>query len=334
MLPVLLLAEGPAGGALGLLATALLLGIRHGFDWDHLAAIADVTSTSATADAAEEVHEAVHEQSSEHDHVHGGAGERIAHAPDGHPHLAARSADPAASAAEHVQLSGVRPDLGTEQRRALLLGTLYALGHASVVVALGILALSFGAVLPSWIDPIMGRVVGLTLLLLGAWVFVSLYQYARHGTEFRLRSRWMLVFDSARVAWRRWQAWLHGHEHVEPIEMSSYGPRTAFGVGMIHGVGAETGTQVLLIAAIGGASEQGLGVPMLLAFVIGLLVSNSLIVLITATGFIASRARERLYVGVGVIAGLFSLVIGAIFLFDLQGALPPLDGFLQVIGAR
>jgi hypothetical protein len=103
---------------------------------------------------------------------------------------------------------------------------------------------------------------------------------------------------------------------------------------MIHGVGAETGTQVLLIAAIGGASEQGLGVPMLLAFVIGLLVSNSLIVLITATGFIASRARERLYVGVGVIAGLFSLVIGAIFLFDLQGALPPLDGFLQVIGAR
>ena len=85
---------------------------------------------------------------------------------------------------------------------------------------------------------------------------------------------------------------------------------------------------------VGGASQEGLGLPMLLAFVIGLLVSNSLIVLITATGFIASRARERLYVGVGVIAGLFSLVIGAIFLFDLQGALPPLDGFLQVIGAR
>src|SRR4029079_15502807 len=121
----------------------------------------------------------------------------------------------------------------------------------------------------SWIDPIMGRVVGLTLLLLGTWVFVSLYQYARHGTEFRLRSRWMLVFDSLRVAGRRWRAWLHGHEHVEPIEMSSYGPRTAFGVGMIHGVGAETGTQVLLIAAIGGASASGLGVPMLVAFVVG-----------------------------------------------------------------
>ncbi|MEZ0240579.1 MAG: hypothetical protein ACAH65_07255, partial [Chloroflexota bacterium] len=198
MLPVHLLAESPAAGALGLLATALLLGIRHGFDWDHLAAIADVTSTSATGDAAEVVHEAVHERTSEHDHGHGGPGERIAHAPDGHPHLAARSADPGA-AAEHVQLSGVRPDLRTEQRRALILGTLYALGHASVVVGLGILALSFGAVLPDWIDPIMGRIVGLTLVVLGAWVFVSLYQYARHGTEFRLRSRWLLLFDGARL---------------------------------------------------------------------------------------------------------------------------------------
>ena len=39
--------------------------------------------------------------------------------------------------------------------------------------------------------------------------------------------------------------------------MSSYGPRTSFGVGMIHGIGAETGTQVLLIAAVGGASSAG-----------------------------------------------------------------------------
>jgi high-affinity nickel-transport protein len=143
----------------------------------------------------------------------------------------------------------------------------------------------------------------------------------------------MLVFDSARFAWRRFQARLHGHEHVDPIEMSSYGPRTAFAVGMIHGVGAETGTQVLLIAAIGGASGQGLGIPMLVAFIAGLLVSNSVIVLVTATGFVASRLRERLYVGIGAVAGAFSLVIGAIFLLELQNRLPPLDSFLGLIRA-
>ena len=37
----------------------------------------------------------------------------------------------------------------------------------------------------------MGRVVGITLIALGVYVFVSLI---RHGREFRMRSRWMLVF--------------------------------------------------------------------------------------------------------------------------------------------
>src|SRR5256885_3836567 len=82
-----LLAALPAEGALGLLGTALVLGFRHGFDWDHLAAITDVTSTTATADAAELGHEATHEHAAEHalahDHAHGGPAERAAHEPPG-----------------------------------------------------------------------------------------------------------------------------------------------------------------------------------------------------------------------------------------------------------
>ena len=309
-------------GALGLITTALVLGIRHGFDWDHLAAITDVTSTTATADAAELDHEAVHEHTAEHavahEHAHGGRAELEAHQarPEGAEHPHAPDDEPAP------------PRFLTEQRRALLLGSMYALGHAFVVAILGTLALLFGAVLPDWVDDVMGPIVGATLLFLGVWVFVSLYQYARHGREFRLRSRWMLVFDSARYAWRRFQARLHGHEHVDPMEMSSYGIRTAFGVGLIHGIGAETGTQVLLIAAIGGASSQGLGFPMMAAFIVGLLIANSIVVFITATSFIASRFRERLYVVIGVVAGTFSIVIGAIFLFGLESKLPSLEAWL------
>lgn len=319
-----------AAGGFALLWTALVLGIRHGFDWDHIAAIADVTSTTATADAAEEVHEEAHHAAVGHVHEHGGTAElAVHHGPqDPHPHAAATGTP------GHVSVSGARPSLAEEQRRALLLGTLYALGHAAVVIVLGLAALSFGAVLPDWVDPIMSRVVGLTLLVLGIWVFVSLYQYVRHGTAFRLRSRWMLVFDGIRAVWRRFQARLHGHEHADPVEMSAYGPRTAFGVGMIHGIGAETGTQVLLIAAIGGAASEGMGVPMLIAFVLGLLVSNSIIVLVTATGFIASRLRERLYVAIGVLAGAFSVVVGSLFLFELEGVLPAIDAWLESIGIR
>ena len=335
-------------GAIGLITTALVLGVRHGFDWDHLAAITDVTSTTATADAAELDHEATHEHAAEHalthEHAHGGAGERAAH----EPAIAAGAATaPGAAMSPGAAMAGAamagaamsleaaphhhdapKPRFALEQRRALLLGSLYALGHATVVALLGTLALLFGAVLPSWVDDVMGPVVGATLLFLGIWVFVSLYQYVRHGHEFRLRSRWMLVFDSVRYAWRRFQARLHGHEHVDPMEMSSYGMRTAFGVGLIHGIGAETGTQVLLIAAIGGASSEGLGFPMMVAFIVGLLISNSIVVFITATGFIASRVRERLYVVIGVLAGTFSLVVGAIFLLGLDSKLPSIEAWL------
>ena len=325
-----------AAGGLGLLWTALVLGIRHGFDWDHIAAITDVTSTTATADVAEAVHAGSHIAAAPIlSHGHGGADEVRVHAEaHGHPHAHVAASMATASDEGHVAVAAVQPRFGHEERRALGLGTLYAVGHAIVVAALGTLALVFGAVLPDWVDPIMGRVVGVTLVLLGAWVFVSLYQYARHGRTFRLRSRWMLVFDGARYAWRRLQARLHGHEHADPIEMSSYGPRTALAVGMIHGVGAETGTQVLLIAAVGGASSQGLGVPMMLAFIVGLLLANSIIVLITATGFVASRARERIYVAIGIVAGGFSLVIGLAFLFELEGSLPAIDAWLESIGVR
>ncbi len=310
-----------ATGGLGLLSTALVLGIRHGFDWDHIAAIADITSTSAATDAAESAHAREH-RAAPHEHSHGGASELQAHA--GHGTAALAGAAGLANRSERFV---------AEQRRAIALGTLYALGHAVVVALLGLAALAFGTLLPDWVDPIMGRVVGLTLVLLGAWVFFSLYQYARHGAEFRLRSRWLLLFDGARHLWRRFGAWWHGHEHVEPLEMSAYGPRTAFGVGLIHGIGAETGTQVLLIAAIGGAAGQGLGVPMMLAFIAGLLISNTLVVVISATGFIASQARQRIYLAVGVVAGTFSLVIGLIFLFQLEGVLPDLYAAFGFLGS-
>jgi high-affinity nickel-transport protein len=317
-----------ADAGIGLIATGLVLGIRHGFDWDHIAAITDITSTTAAADAGIDAHARAHRAVGPvHDHPHGGPQELQAH--DRGVGAAANSGM-AMVAGDAGPLTLSRAHLIGEQKRAIVLGTLYALGHAAVVAVLGLAALLFGALLPEWVDPIMARVVGITLLVLGVWVFYSLYQYARHGRAFRLRSRWMLVFDGVRHVWRRFQARLHGHEHADPMEMSSYGPRTAFGVGVIHGVGAETGSQVLLIAAVGGAAGQGLGVPMMLAFIVGLVISNSIVVIITATGFVTSQLRQRAYLVVGVLAGTFSVVVGTLFLLEAETVLPDLG---QLLGA-
>src|SRR3954452_21526655 len=67
----------PAG--VGVLLTGLVLGIRHGIDWDHIAAITDITSTTAAATVAEAAHEEQHVTVTGRHHPHGGAVEKRAH---------------------------------------------------------------------------------------------------------------------------------------------------------------------------------------------------------------------------------------------------------------
>src|SRR5438128_6658869 len=110
---------------LGLIVTAFGFGFRHGIDWDHIAALTDITGSQ------------------------------------------------------------------DETHRSMLFATLYALGHALVVFVLGFAAVVLAARLPSSVDGVMEHIVGLTLIGLGIYVFYSL---ARHGRDFRMRSRWMLVF--------------------------------------------------------------------------------------------------------------------------------------------
>jgi hypothetical protein len=288
------------GCELGLLIAGFALGFRHGIDWDHIAAITDITSSQA------------------------------------------------------------------ERRQALWFGTLYALGHASVVFALGLLAILLGEHLPEGVDDVMTRVVGATLVLLGVYVFVSL---VRHGRDFRLRSRWMLIFSGVRrgVRWVRrrgnWphpvptavtvpessmaaggggeaaeaSTWHHGHHgrpghhhHARPEAddaFMTYGKATAFGVGMIHGVGAETPTQVVVfLTAATCAGGSAIGIAVLVSFIVGLLGSNSLITLGSAYGFLKASTNFPIYATVAVVTGAFSLAIGILFLFGKTNLLPAFFG--------
>jgi hypothetical protein len=296
-------------GTLALLLGMVALGFRHGFDWDHIAAITDITSTTTSGHS--EVDVSAGSPVTPHGHD---AGEMRGHT---HEHTTAPSAAHSFGESRFAH----------EQRHAIGLASLYALGHATVVTALGILALMLGAVLPAWVDPILEKVVGFTLVLLGAWVIYSVVQYTRGKGEFRMRSRWMLVFDLARNAWGRLQARIHGHEHVPSAHSTQYGPRTAFGVGMIHGVGAETGSQALLLAGVAGVTGAT-GIVILLAFVVGLLLSNTLVAVVSASGFIGAQRMQTLYVIVGALAGTASLAIGILFIGGLGSDLPDLQEML------
>jgi high-affinity nickel-transport protein len=143
----------------------------------------------------------------------------------------------------------------------------------------------------------------------------------------------MLIFAGVRNAWH----WLlhrfdsaHEHPHIQGSDQ--YGAKTAYTVGLIHGIGAETGTQVLIIATAVGAGTRVMGVAALLAFVAGLLVSNSFVTITTTAGFVSARRRQLVYVSAGLLAAVFSLAIGLLFLFKAGGVLPDLGRYFSWLG--
>ena len=289
------------GGLLTMISLGVVLGLRHGIDWDHIAAITDITGSTTVGDENEDLDPG-----------------DIGDFPDADQAVAVAVAPPK-----------TRPLVGVW--KSFFLAELYALGHASVVVVLGLLAIWVGALLPKWIDPLMERVVGVTLVVLGVWIFYSIWRY---GRSFRLRSRWMLVFSLAARGWRTVKGKITGHAVDHSHDISRYSPKAAYGVGMIHGFGAETGTQTLLLASAAGATSTFTGSFLLLSFVLGLIISNSLVAAFSSFGFVSAAAKRNVYTVLGVTAAVFSLVVGAFFLTGQGTNLPDLQGVVNhLLGA-
>jgi high-affinity nickel-transport protein len=281
------------------MATAFGFGFRHGIDWDHIAALTDITSSQEST------------------------------------------------------------------RTSMFFATLYALGHALVVMVLGLAAIVLSAHLPKSVDRVMEHFVGASLVALGVYVF---YALIKHGRDFRMRSRWMLILSGVRRAFR-WargrvekievthehehrveevhqhdhvpvpvsaarsvaseRVHSHRHRHIAPVPddpFMTYGKGTAFGIGMLHGIGAETPTQILIFLAAAGAGGKSAGVLLLLCFLVGLLSSNTVVALASTFGFMGAGRNWKLYAGISVLTASFSLVIGTLFLLGRSTMLPAIFG--------
>lgn len=279
---------------IALLSTALVLGLRHGIDWDHIAAISDVTATEPTS------------------------------------------------------------------RRAFGRATTYAAGHAAVVLALGSVAVLAGGTLPDAVDAAMGRVVGATLLLLGGYVVVGLMRHGRgfqmrsrwlmlasllRSASRRLRGQELVIEHdhphgpnhghrhpelapaptterAAGVATMTAHRHRHVHRGVLPPDPSGRAGPAVFGVGMLHGFGAETPTQLVLFITAAGASGALAGELVLVVFTLGLLASNTAIAVAAAAGFLRAGRHGVLYVLVSAVIAVFSLLLGGLYLFGIDAFMP------------
>lgn len=315
----------PDGGVLALAGLGVALGLRHGIDWDHIAAITDITGSAvangeASARSGTSAPEPVHTPlAGELSYALGSAGPTL--------HLAGGTGVSVALTGSRALAPGVWRRWH-EAKAGLLLATLYALGHATVVIVLGLAAIWASTLLPAWLSPIMERIVGFTLLLLGIWIIVSLVRY---GRDFRLQSRWMVVFSVARRVWARAKARVTGGAIEHTHDYTQYGRKTAFGIGMLHGVGAETGSQALLLASAAGATTRATGSVLLAFFAVGLLVSNSFIAVLSTFGFVSTTTKRTIYVAIGIVAAVFSIVVGLFFITGQGGSLPNLQSALTFL---
>ncbi len=243
--------------------TGFLLGCRHGLDWDHIAAITDLTTAGT----------------------------------DAHP--------------------GSSP--GVRRGRGLGLAVWYCLGHGLVIGLLGAAVGILGLDLPAGLDRVFESMVGGTLVVLGG---VVLWQLGRDRAAYRYAGRVRLVVGTVRRAWAR--ARRNGPGPAQPLDDLSRG--TAFGVGVLHGTGAETPTQVVLFASAGAAGSRAGGAVILLAFLVGLVLSDVGVAAAWLTGLLGVRRLPAVQVALGALTGLSSLAVGSLFLGGHAAVLPALFG--------
>jgi high-affinity nickel-transport protein len=282
---------------------ALLFGFRHGFDWDHLAALTDLTGSQPTARRSM----------------------RLATLYAlGHGAMVVALGTVAILFAERLPAS---VDLAMERAVGV---TLISLG----------LWMAWTAVRTRGAPPLRSRwmilIAALRRLILrvrgGGTPVVIEHSHPHDHHALHEHSHGHLAIDAvhpspaaptAPVAVAVGHTHAHRHVAIAPADpFVTYGGWSSFGVGVIHGFGAETPTQLLVFSAAMQSSGRPTSIGLLLCFVVGLIAANTMVAAGSTFGF---RRFLHHRVVAGVLAGVtaaFSLVVGSLLLLGHSAALP------------
>lgn len=124
-------------------------------------------------------------------------------------------------------------------------------------------------------------------------------------------------------------AHVHPHKHVVTVPadpFTEYSSTAAFVIGLVHGVGAETPTQILLFTAAAGMAGSFGGIAIVVIFVTGLLVGNLLLTVLATAGFTTGQRMPALFMALAAVTAALSIWVGAAYLTGRPGLLPSFLG--------
>jgi high-affinity nickel permease len=189
-------------------------------------------------------------------------------------------------------------------RRAGVLGLSWGLGHATTLVAFGIPALLLRKYLPETLDQAAEVLIGFVIIALSVRLLVRWRKGYFHSHAHRHGEQWH-VHPHAHEG-RAAHSMDHQHRHAESLGRS---PLTAYGIGLVHGLGGSAGVTLLLISAIPNHVEAAVA---LLIFAVATATSMCLL----SAGFgalISSRGLAPRLESAVPLLGLFSLAFGVFY---------------------
>ncbi len=185
-----------------------------------------------------------------------------------------------------------------DARGAVRLGAWWGLGHAAVLLGLGLPLIAFKSQLPGWLEAGAEKAVGIVILLLAArvsWKWLrGDYRAGPHNHA-----------GHADVAGGSHRHLRHGADEHRHIGVRT--PGQAFGIGFLHGLAGTGAVVVLLIAALPSQLEAAAALAVFAPMTI-----VSMAALTGAFGWLLTRPLiEPLYRAVLIPAlGLFGLLFG------------------------
>ncbi|MES0490221.1 MAG: hypothetical protein ABUK01_09525 [Leptospirales bacterium] len=207
--------------------------------------------------------------------------------------------------ADHIAALSDIIGIELERKRQLLHGLLYAVGHASIVLCFGFAAALLGMQLSDSAATILEFLVGFTLLLLGGLILISVYQ---DRSSYVYKSRISLVIEFFRKKFPS--------KEGAKIHTASLNNIGAFFIGVLHGIGAETPTQLTLFASSMGLKDIYLILFQILMFTVGLFVATLLIIFSVSWLFQKASKRKKVYLGLGIITGAYSVLLGSYLIWQ------------------